>query len=111
MIKSYKSAKTRRAHETGNPKGFKGLDGRRAVRVLDILDAADSIGQLPGLASYRVHKLTGNRQGQWSMTIKLPWVVCFTPDVIEAGKDENGNVISEVTDGWLDVEITDYHKG
>ena len=101
MIKSYKNAKTRRAHETGNPKGFKGLDG----------DAADSIGQLPGLASYRVHKLTGNRQGQWAMTIKLPWVVCFTPDVIEAGKDENGNVISEVTDGWLDVETTDYHKG
>ncbi len=94
MIKSYKNAKTRRVHETANPRGFKGLDGQRAVRVLNLLGAADRLNELPRLASYRLHKLAGDRAGQWSLTINLPWVVCFTPD--GAG-------------GWRDVEITDYH--
>ena len=94
MIESYKNAKTRRVHETGNSRGFKGLDGQRAVRVLNLLAAADTLKDLPRLASYRLHKLTGDRAGQWSLTINLPWVVCFTP---------------HTDGGWRDVEITDYH--
>lgn len=94
MIKTYKNAKTRRVHETGNSKGFKGLDGQRAVRVLNLLAAADTLKELPRLASYRLHKLSGDRAGQWSLTINLPWVVCFTPD----RKGE-----------WRDVEIINYH--
>ena len=98
MIENYKNAKTRRVHETGNSRGFKGLDGQRAVRVLNLLvvtdTLADTLKDLPRLASYRLHKLTGDRAGQWSLTVNLPWVVCFTPD-------KNG--------GWRDVEITDYH--
>lgn len=94
VINNYKNARTRRVHETGNPRGFKGLDGQRAVRVLNLLAAADRLRDLPRLASYRLHKLTGDRAGQWSLTVNLPWVICFTPD--KAG-------------GWRDVEITDYH--
>ncbi len=94
MITSYKNVKTRRVHETGNPRGFKGLDGQKAVRALNLLEAAGSLRDLPRLASYRLHKLTGDRAGQWSLTINLPWVLCFTPD----GEG-----------GWRDVEITDYH--
>ena len=94
MIKSYRNAKSRRVHESGKPKGFTGLDGQRAVRVLNLLAAADRLSDLPRLASYRLHKLSGNRAGQWSLTVNLPWVICFRPD--GAG-------------GWRDVEITDYH--
>ncbi len=94
LIENYKNAKTRRVHETGNPRGFGGLDGRRAARVLNLLVAADRLNELPRLASYRLHKLAGDRAGQWSLTINLPWVVCFTP--VRKG-------------GWRDVEITDYH--
>jgi proteic killer suppression protein len=94
VIKAYKNAKTRRVHETGNPRGFKGLDGQRAVRVLNLLAVADALTDLPRLASYRLHKLSGDRAGQWSLTINLPWAVCFTPN-------KEG--------GWRDVEITDYH--
>ncbi len=95
MIKTYKNAKTQRVHESGNPKGFKGLNGERAEKVLDILAAADNLNALPALAGYRVHKLSGDRAGQWSITVNLPWSVCFTPS----------------KDGWTDVEIVDYHKG
>ena len=94
MIKSYRNAKTRRVHETGSARGFKGLDSGRAVRVLNLLAAARGIDELPRLASYRLHKLKGDRAGQWSLTVNLPWVICFRPDA--AG-------------GWRDVEITDYH--
>lgn len=94
MVRSYKNAKTRRVHETGTARGFKGLDGEKAAEVLDILAAADGLDDLPKLASYRLHKLSRDRKGQWSITVNLPWVVCFTP--AKGG-------------GWLDVEITDYH--
>ena len=94
VIKAYKNAKTRRVHETSSSKGFKGLDGERAVRVLNLLVAAETLNELPRLASYRLHKLSDDRAGQWSLTVNLPWVVCFTPD--DAG-------------GWHNVEITDYH--
>ncbi len=94
MINSYKNSKARRVHQTGEPRGFKGLDAARAVRVLNLLDNADGLGELPSLASYRLHKLSKDRKGQWSMTVNLPWVICFTPS-------KSG--------GWDDVEITDYH--
>jgi proteic killer suppression protein len=94
VIKSFKNAKTRRVYETGLPKGFKGLDANKAVIVLDILGASNSLSELPKLARFRLHKLRDDRAGQWSLTINLPWVVCFIPD-------KNG--------GWLNVEIVDYH--
>ena len=94
MIRNYKNAKTQKVHLTGNPKGFRGLDGAKAARVLDLLDAAISLDELPRLASYRLHKLSKDRKNQWSMTINLPWVVCFIP--VKSG-------------GWKDVEIVDYH--
>ena len=111
MIKSYKNAKTRKVHETGTPKGFRGLDSDHAVEILDLLEVTKDVKELPTLKSYRLHKLDGNRKGQWSITVNLPWAVCFTPDITEIIKDDNGNVIDEIMDGWLDVEITDYHKG
>ena len=94
MIHSYRNARTRRVHETGVPRGFTSLDGARAVRVLNLLKSADAIDELPRLAAYRLHKLKGDRKGQFSLTVNLPWVICFTP--------ARGG-------GWHDVEIVDYH--
>ena len=94
MIKGYKNAKTRRVHETGVPRGFGGLDGAKAVRVLNLLKNANAIDELPRLAAYWLHKLSRDRKGQFSLTVNLPWVVCFTP---------------ATGGGWNDVEIVDYH--
>lgn len=93
MIRNYKNAKTRRVHDTGNSKGFKGLDRERAIKILNILAAANTLNDLPRLAAYRLHKLSRDRKGQWSITVNLPWVICFTP----------------TRDGFADVEIVDYH--
>ncbi|HIJ42875.1 MAG: type II toxin-antitoxin system RelE/ParE family toxin [Rhodospirillales bacterium] len=96
MIKGYKNAKTRKVHETGNPRGFKGLDGKLAADHMDMLDAVSHLQEINPLASIGLHKLKGTRKGQWAMSVNDPWRICFIPA-------RNG--------GWLDIEITDYHKG
>lgn len=95
MIKNYKNSKTKKVHETGSPRGFKGLDGEKAARRMDLLEAADSIRDIPPLASINLHKLSGDRKDQWAISVNDPWRICFTPE----------------KDGFKDVEVTDYHSG
>lgn len=92
MIKSWANSTTRRFAEEGKSK-FSGLDEDKAMVVLAALDAATSLQDLSPLKSVGLHKLKGDRKGQWAMTINGPWRVCF--------KFEDG-------DAWL-VEIIDYH--
>jgi len=66
-----------------------------ADELLAALDAATSLSDLSPLKSLRLHKLSGDRAGQWAMTVNGPWRICF--------RFRNGNA--------YDVEITDYHKG
>ena len=93
MILSYKNTKTRKVHETGKPKGFKGLDGNLAAIRLDELDAAKSVNDLSPLKSVNLHKLSRDRKDQWAVHVNGPWRLCFTPNV----------------DGFDDVEIIDCH--
>ena len=61
--------------------------------MLAVLDAAPSLNDLSPLKSVGLHKLKGDRKGQWGMTINGPWRLCF-------GFSDG--------DAW-DVEIVDYH--
>ena len=66
-----------------------------AVDLLLALNVAKSLLDLSPLAGVGLHKLKGDRKGQWAMTINGPWRICF-----------------EFKDGHAyNVEITDYHKG
>ncbi|MGK2921729.1 MAG: type II toxin-antitoxin system RelE/ParE family toxin [Methyloceanibacter sp.] len=42
-----------------------------------------------------MHKLTGERKGQWAMTVNARWRICFHYRKGDA----------------YDVEIVDYHRG
>jgi toxin HigB-1 len=95
MIKSWRNAATRKVHDGDRPNGFRGLDFETAWDLLDTLDAAKSLADLSPLASVGLHKLKGNRSGQWAMTVNRRWRLCF--------RFENGHA--------YDVEITDYHRG
>ncbi|WP_394889174.1 type II toxin-antitoxin system RelE/ParE family toxin [Mesorhizobium sp. AaZ16] len=92
MIKSWANSATRKFAEEGKGR-FSGLDEGSASDLLAALDAASSLKDLSPLKSVGLHKLTGNRKGQWAMTINGPWRLCF--------KFRDG-------DAW-DVEIVDYH--
>ena len=95
MINNYKNAKSRKVHETGNPRGFKGLDGELAADRMDDLEAALNINDLSPLKSVNLHLLKGSRKGQSTVGANGPWRIVFT--------------LTE--DGFEDVEIINYHKG
>jgi proteic killer suppression protein len=92
MIRSWANSATRRLAEEGKCK-FSGLDEDAAIDLLASLDAAVTLDDLSPLRSVGLHKLSGDRRGQWAMTINGPWRICFRFD---------GG------DAW-DVEIVDYH--
>jgi len=71
------------------------MDAEAAEDLLAALDAATSLRDLSPLKSVGLHKLTGDRKGQWAMKVNGPWRVCFR----FSGRDA------------YDVEIVDYHKG
>jgi len=74
---------------------FRGLDVEAAQDLLAALDAATSLKDLSPLQSVGLHKLKGDRKGQWAMTVNGPWRICF--------RFRQGDA--------HDVEIVDYHKG
>lgn len=94
MIRSWGSGATRRFYETGKHK-FPGLDGDVAIELLAALDEAVSLGELSPLKSVGLHRLKGDRKGQWAMTINGPWRLCF--------RFADGDAHA--------VEIVNYHRG
>ena len=95
MIRSWANSRTRRFYEDGKISKFPSLDSDAADELLAMLDAAESLKDLSPLKSVGLHKLSGNRAGQWAMTVNGPWRICF--------RFKDGDA--------YDVEITDYHKG
>jgi proteic killer suppression protein len=94
MIESWANSVTRQFAETGKSK-FSGLDIEAAQDLLAVLNAATSLKDISPLKSLGLHKLTGDRKGQWAMTINGPWRLCFRFDDGDA----------------YDVEIVNYHGG
>jgi proteic killer suppression protein len=95
MIKSWANSRSRRFYEAGKISKFRSLNIDAAEELLAALDAATSLTDLSPLKSVGLHKLSGDRAGQWAMTVSGPWRICF--------RFKNGNAYN--------VEITDYHKG
>ena len=95
MIRSWANSATRRLFEEGRSRRFGGLGVAAALDLLAALDAATSLRDLSPLRSVGLHKLKGDRAGQWAMTVNGPWRVCFRFDDGDAHE----------------VEITNYHKG
>ena len=95
MIKSWANSHSRRFYEEGKISKFRSLYIDAADELLAALDAATSLSDLSPLKSVGLHKLSGDRAGQWAMRVNGPWRICF--------RFKNGNA--------YDVEITDYHKG
>ncbi len=71
MIVSYANRATERFAREGKSK-FSGLDMAKAMARLQVLHAASSLEDIPPLKSVGLHALSGDRQGQWAMTINGP---------------------------------------
>lgn len=92
MIESFKHRGLKRLYESGDRSGV-GVDMLPRVRqILSLLDAAETIEQL-NIPGFRLHPLTGNLKGFWSVRVTGNWRIVF-----------------RLVDGAvLDVGLTDYH--
>lgn len=92
MIVSVANRATERFAREGKSK-FAGMDVAKAMARLQVLNAANAFDDIPPLKSVGLHALSGDRQGQWAMTINGPRRLVF--------RFRDGNA--------EDVEIVDYH--
>jgi toxin HigB-1 len=95
MIRSWRNAASRRVWNGETPNRFRGLDFAGAVDPLLALNVATTLQDLSPLKSVGLHKLKGDRAGQWAMTVNARWRICFSFRKGDA----------------YDVEIVDYHRG
>ena len=93
MIRSFRDKLTRSIDDGSVRKGFPADLVRRAQQLLVLLDAAKDLNDLRSPPGNRLEKLSGDRQGQYSIRINSQWRICFV--WTEAGPEH--------------VEIADYH--
>jgi len=58
----------------------RGLPAERVEKIRDILTAlmvAENLKDLPKVPGWRLHKLTGDRKGQWSVSVTGNWRITF----------------------------------
>ena len=78
MIRSWRNAPSRRVWEGERPNEFRRLDFAAAVDLQLALNVAQSLKDLSPLKSVGLHKLKGDRAGQWVMTVNGRWRICFS---------------------------------
>ena len=71
---------------------FEGIQAQ-AKRRLNVLNAAATLDDLRNNPGARLHRLRGDRAGQWSVAVNAQYRIVFDWD-----------------DGPANVEITDYHR-
>jgi toxin HigB-1 len=69
MIRPWQNSVTRRVWGGQRPNQLRGLDFEGAIDLLLALNVAKSLTDLSPLKSVGLHKLRGNRKGQWAMTV------------------------------------------
>lgn len=82
----------RRFWESGDARGIAGDLTARLNRRLDDLDAAATLDDLR-IPGYRLHPLTGERAGYWSIRVSGNWRLVF--------RFRDGEAV--------DVDLVDYH--
>lgn len=92
MIESIRHRNLQRLYERGDRSGIGANLRDRVERILFVLDQAQTIEEI-NIPGYRLHPLTGNRQGTWSIRVTGNWRITF--------RFEDGNV--------YDVDLEDYH--
>jgi proteic killer suppression protein len=92
MIGSIRHKGLKRFYEEGDARSIGANMRQRVTEILSILEAAETIDEanIPG---YRLHPLTGDRQGYGSMGVTGNWRITF-----------------RFADGYAeDLDLEDYH--
>lgn len=84
MIRSFRHKGLQAFFEAGSRKGIQPMHAERLREMLTALNAAAGPQDL-ARPSWRLHALSGNRQGEHAMTVQANWrlVFRFTTDGVE----------------------------
>jgi toxin HigB-1 len=93
MIKTFRCKHTEKVFLREPVSKFSPDVCRKALRKLLLIDAAERLNDLREPPGNHLEKLSGDRQGQYSIRINEQWRICF--------RWEDGDA--------LEVEIVDYH--
>lgn len=93
-IESIRHKALRRFAETGLPKGLPAGSVERLRNMLAYIDAIETAEELRAPPNFGAHQLTGDRKGEWSLTMTKNWRMTFR--VSSAGAVE-------------DMDLEDYH--
>ena len=94
QIDSIRHKALRRFAETGAPKGLPAGSVERLRNMLVYIAAIDAEEELRVPPNFGAHKLTGDRRGEWALTVTRNWRMTFR--VGAAGAIE-------------DMDLEDYH--
>ena len=94
QIETIRHKALRRFAETGSPKGLPSGSVDRLRNMLAYLGAMDSEEELWVPPNFGAHKLTGDRKGEWALTVTRNWRMTFR--INAAGAIE-------------DMDLEDYH--
>ena len=92
MIRGFKHRGLRRLFEQGESKGIRPDQREKVENILAVLNRARKPQDMD-LPGFRLHRLTGDLKGFWSVTVRANWRVIF--------RFENGDA--------YDVDYIDYH--
>ncbi len=76
MIKSFKHKGLEKFYLTGSTKGIQADHAQRLRLILNRLNLITEISDLD-IPSLRLHKLKGNMQNLWSVTVRANWRITF----------------------------------
>ncbi|HDL8286705.1 TPA: type II toxin-antitoxin system RelE/ParE family toxin [Yersinia enterocolitica] len=79
MIKTWKHKGLQQLFMTGNPKGVLSdkKDVERIRQRLYVIDSSETLDEIAAFPHYKLHPLTGNRKGTYSITVRANWRVTF----------------------------------
>lgn len=92
MIRSIRHKGLKRLYGDGDRSKLAAELVGRIEEILGMLDVAADIRDVD-LPHFRLHPLTGDRKGQWAVTVRANWRIVF--------RFENGEA--------SDLDLTDYH--
>jgi proteic killer suppression protein len=94
-IQSFDHKGLKRLYEDDNARGVPPATADKLRKMLAYLDGIESAEELLALRSWKLHTLTGDRKGAWSLSVTGNYRLTFRIDAIE----------NEI----CDLNLEDYH--